>query len=375
MLKAPVSGRLAWYGYECPTDCTDWPDEILITVTGTTLDGGSFNDTYTLTKSGSSCIWTGTGDTNGYDATYQCLNGFWIIDIDNGSGSSLRGKTPNVGQLTSGPHRITYPPSQTGGGGGGGGGPQIVVGPGGGGGVCPDCSSGCETNYYSTIPNLTGTCGGDCANISDATVTQVGSTCQWTGSQSSWTHELVCETGVWYYRVWSGGVGGTLCAEWKQTASSTPACPPLGGTGDGVWERTGNGACSGTDFSLAEACPGDCTSCDDDNSVIVTISGMAGLCANEDSCNNVNLNKVHTMTRSGSSACSWTVQSSLFLLILECVSETWHLSIQTGEGGCGRFEAPNTTGCPPAGSGWVWQGDDPCSGACCTAGTMSLSYD
>lgn len=106
-----------------------------------------------------------------------------------------------------------------------------------------------------------GTCNSsDCTNITGQELTQVGSTCQWTAADSPWNHELVCESGVWYYRVWNGAIGsGTLCAEWTHQETVTD-CPPLGSEADGIWEKT-DGDCVPSTFGTYKDCPMDCSDC------------------------------------------------------------------------------------------------------------------
>ena len=108
------------------------------------------------------------------------------------------------------------------------------------------------------------------------------------------------------------------------------------------------------------ACPSDCSGCS--SSLTVTISGMTGLCGGKDPC--TNMNEAISMTRTG---CSWSGSGSwVASAYLACTSQKWYFVIDGVESGnCGRWEANNTTGCPPA-SGWV-----KVSGGC-TGGSITV---
>ena len=248
----------------------------------------------------------------------------------------------------------------------------LANGNGGGSFQCPECTAGCETNYYTTINLTSGTCNGNCTDIAGQTITQVGSTCQWTAVQGNWTHEMVCigfSDGKWRYRVWDGGIGGTLCASWVQTAEQQLACPPLGSDIEGVWVRDG-GSCFGDGLGVGKACPGTC-GCDDPLTVL--ISGLNGTCDGGALCPCSEGNGTYVVSKS--SSCVWEGSGGdvgYNSCRIECSGNIWKVLIGANAD-CNSqcafnhviFEAPNADNCPPSG-GWVRNDSSLCSagGSC-----------
>jgi hypothetical protein len=232
---------------------------------------------------------------------------------------------------------------------------------------CPDCSSGCEDPYYSqiTITDTSLCDGNSCSDITGQELTQEGTDCQWTAADSPWNHELVCENGVWYYRVWNGEIGtGFLCAEWKDMQETTPDCPPVGSDSDGTWQATGE-KCDG-DFSVSEAC-GDCSTCDDP--ITSTISGVGG----GDNCGGGACSDINSTTDVDSDGtCSWwAINFSTFHVhSCSCTDGVWEYTVEPYGGGsvCARWTALNVNGCPPS-TGWEFDS----SSSSCTSGTLTIS--
>lgn len=264
---------------------------------------------------------------------------------------------------------------------------DLLYGEDGGGGslVCPDCSSGCVATYSSTIPNLTGTCGGACSSIVGQTLSQVGSTCQWTATQGGWTHEMPCEDGIWYYRIWTGGVGGTLCAEWTEVdETEVSACPPVGGTSDGTWVRTG-GDCVGDDFDLGAQCPSNCTNCEDLYSIAFSTTTPGTICGSGPDITVYCSAYVGTIcSKKAGTGCQWDITFACTNCTntspgthppgyarIFCSGDIWTVDIRSVTAGlCPHtFTAPNVDGCPPA-TGWVQQ-----TGACTASITLSAIGD
>ena len=238
----------------------------------------------------------------------------------------------------------------------------LANGNGGGSFQCPECTAGCQTNYYTTINLTSGTCNGNCTDIAGQTITQVGSTCQWTATQGNWTHEMVCigaGDGKWRYKVWDGGIGNTLCASWVQVAEQQLACPPLGSDLEGVWVRDG-GACFGDGLRVGTTCPTNFSECEACGSFSVTISGFSSPCAG--------LNRSGA-TVSHNGDCTWSGSD----ININCGSPQdgfWFLVVfDVFQGKSAYFLKENVDGCLPTGS-WTQYDEVGCSGQ---TGTCTVS--
>ena len=123
-------------------------------------------------------------------------------------------------------------------------------------------------------------------------------------------------------------------------------------------------------------CPDNCTACDDDNLLFVTITGMAGTCyygtpPHEGDCSG--WNGAVQLERANSATCKWELAIANTHVVLECTDAQWLYSQTNPRGGyCVRFTATNTTGCPPL-VGWTPDTD----GSTCdvSAAELTLSWD
>ena len=124
---------------------------------------------------------------------------------------------------------------------------------------CTICDDTCLDTYYIDVNMSSGTCVNACTtlNVTNQAVTKVGEACQWTWVNGDYTYELTCDAddSKWHARIWYGGIGNTLCADWVQVSETVFTCPPLGNDLDGTWVRE-SGACFGS-FGLS------CANCSD----------------------------------------------------------------------------------------------------------------
>ncbi len=173
----------------------------------------------------------------------------------------------------------------------------------------------------------------------------------------------------------AGDGGGTvtvtqaLCPGVTTTTTAAPttttAAPP---------PTTTAAPTTSTTTEAPPACPDDCSVCDDDNTVTVTVTNLAGTCGGFKKGQCWRGNQVVPLVRDVGTDCRWYATQALVLFDLYCSDNVWYLDIHAANT-CVRFTAaPLGNGCPPTAAG-AWTADAGYSTCDVGAASMSLSWD
>ena len=155
--------------------------------------------------------------------------------------------------------------------------------------------------------------------------------------------------------------------EWPTTTTTTEA--PITTT-------TTEAPITTTTTEAPAVCPEDCEVCDDDNTILVTVTGLLGTCGSITMGQCTAANQANQpLTRVGSTDCLWDSVIVGAIWQLYCSDGLWYFDIGPIGSPCVRFTAsPLPNGCPPT-AAEAWTADQGASACNVLGADVSFSWD